>query len=167
MPKHGRTRPDPLDRIRDASVWGPNGIGADDERVRGLLRVAFPALDMCLALFGLGGALFGIPALRDVFGAIYPLAWSATIAIVSVGCLIGVGWPARFWRVEQYGKALLGMLLTVYAGALIYAGFASGDLGRATVAFIPIAFVPILVWRVLDVAKDARRNGWKGAARGH
>lgn len=167
MPKHGRTRPEVVTRLRDASVWGPNGIGADDERIRGLLRVAFPTLDVCLALFGIGGAIFGIPALRDVFGPVYPPVWSATIAVVSTGCLIGVGFPERFWRVEQSGKAMLAALLSVYSGALVYAGFVSGDLGRATVAFIPVAFVPILVWRVLDVAKDARRNGWKGAARGH
>lgn len=167
MPKHGRAAPEPIRRVRDASVWGPNGIGADDARIRGLLRVAFPTLDICLGLFGVGGAVFGIPALRDVFdGTVYPTLWSVTITVVSAGCLLGVGFPERFWRVEQYGKSMLSWLLTVYVGALVYAGFVSGDLGRATVAFIPALIVPFLVWRVLDVAKDARRNGWKGAPRG-
>lgn len=155
-----------LSRLKATSVWGPGGIGSDDERIRGLLRVAFPTLDVCLFLFGAGGALFGIPALRDVFGPVYPPLYSATLAVVAIGCLVGVGFPAHFWRVEQAGKAMLSMLLTVYGGALVYAGIVSGDYGRSIVAFVPWAFVPILVWRVLDVGEDARKNGWKGAARG-
>ncbi|WP_146244937.1 hypothetical protein [Curtobacterium sp. MCBD17_028] len=143
-------------------MWGPDAIGPDDVRVRGLLQAAFPWFDICLVLFGLGGFDSGIPALRDVFSDVYARAWCATIAVVALGCLLGVAFPERFWRIELYGKAFLAMMLTVYAFALLWAGAVSGDGGRAAVGFMPIAFIGPLIWRVNDVVKDARRNGWKG-----
>jgi hypothetical protein len=154
-----------LRRVIRASVWGPSGIGPDDERVRGLLRIALPLLDIALILFGLGGFASGVPALRDVFDPIYAQAWSGALGLVAFGCLAGVAFPARWWKVERMGKTVLAWMLLVYGGALIYAGIATDDLGRSAVGFVPAALVPVLVWRIFDVTKDAKKNGWRGAPR--
>lgn len=152
-------------RLTAASIWGPGAIGRRDDRVRGLLRVALPTADVALVLFGLGGFLSGIPALRDVFDPLYAEVWSAALGIAALGCLIGLAFPAALWKVERTGKAILSAMLTVYGGALMYAGAVTEDLGRSAVGFIPVALVPVLVWRILDVTKDAQRNGWRGAPR--
>lgn len=152
-------------RLVAASIWGPGAIGKNDDRVRGLLRVALPTLDIALVLFGVGGFLSGIPALRDVFDPLYAEVWSAALGAAALGCLVGLAFPAHLWRVERTGKAVLAAMLTVYGGALVWAGIATDDLGRSAVGFIPIALVPVLVWRILDVTKDAQRNGWRGAPR--
>lgn len=159
MTKHtGPTR-----GILRSSVWARDGIRREDERVRGLLRVALPSLDGALILFGIGGGAFGIPALRDVFDGVYAQGWSYGLAAASAACLVGLAWPRRLWRLERSAKALLAWMLTVYAGALMWAGFLTSDLGRSAVGFIPLALVPIIVWRIVDVTRDAKRNGWPGA----
>ena len=154
-----------IKRLRAASIWGRDAIGDRDDRVRGLLRVALPAVDVALVLFGLGGFLSGIPALRDVFDPVYAEVWSAALGASALGCLVGLAFPAHLWKVERTGKAILAAMLTVYGGALMWAGFLTDDLGRSAVGFIPVALVPVLVWRILDVTKDAQRNGWRGAPR--
>jgi hypothetical protein len=152
-------------RLSAASIWGRDAIGDRDDRVRGLLRVALPAVDVALVLFGFGGFLSGIPALRDVFDPVYAEVWSAALGAAALGCLVGLAFPAHLWKVERTGKAILASMLTVYGGALIYAGVLTEDLGRSAVGFIPVALVPVLVWRILDVTADAKRNGWRGAPR--
>ncbi|MGU3409103.1 hypothetical protein ACLBWP_03265 [Microbacterium sp. M1A1_1b] len=154
-----------LKKLRAASIWGAGAIGRSDERVSGLLRVALPTVDIALVMFGLGGFLSGIPALRDVFDPLYAEVWSAALGAAALGCLIGLAFPAHLWKVERSGKAVLASMLTVYGGALIWAGIITDDLGRSAVGFIPVALVPVLAWRILDVTKDAQRNGWRGAPR--
>lgn len=154
-----------IKRLAAASIWGRDGIGQRDVRVRGLLRVALPAVDIALVLFGVGGFLSGIPALRDVFDPLYAETWSAALGAAAFGCLVGLAFPAQLWKVERTGKAVLSAMLTVYSGALVWAGIITDDVGRSAVGFIPVALVPVLVWRILDVTKDAKRNGWRGAPR--
>lgn len=152
-----------LHRAVNASIWGPNAIGDDDDRVRSLLRVALPAVDIALALFGAGALAAGVPALRDVFDPIYARAWAGVIGLAAVACLVGLAFPAHLWRLERGAKAALMVGLVVYGVALIYAGGVTGDVGRSAVGFVPVALVPVLLWRIFDVTKDARKNGWKGA----
>lgn len=150
-------------RIVDASIWGEGGVGPDDERVRGLLLVALPLLDIALMLFGVFAFASGVPALRDVFDPLYARVWSGMLGVMAAACLVGLAFPARWWKVERSGKAILATMLLVYSGALIFAGILAGDVGRSAVGFVPAALAPVLVWRIFDVTKDAKRNGWRGA----
>lgn len=151
-----------------ASVWGRHPVAPEDERVTGLLRVGYPWTDISLILFGAGGLLYGIPALRDVFSPGYAQAWSGTIAAVSLVCLVGVAFPTKFWRVEMVAKAVLVSMLAVYGFALIAAGVLADpdDFGRSAVGFVPIALIGPLGWRVFDIPREARkreaREGTKG-----
>jgi len=149
-------------QIAAASIWARASVSARDERVAGLLRWGFPGLDVSLIVFGTGGLLYGIPALRDVFSPTYAQSWSGGLAVVALVCLIGVAFPKRMWRVEMYAKALLVMMLAVYGGALIAAGVLvdPDDFGRSAVAFVPIALIGPIGWRVFDIPRDAKKNGW-------
>lgn len=152
----------PLLRVFSHSIWARDSVSAKDERIAGLLRVGYPWTDVALILFGLGAARYGVPALRDVFTDAYAQGWGVAIAAVSFVCLIGVAFPARFWRVELAGKALLVGLLVTYAGAIMSAGFIAepDDFGRSSVAWMPIALIGPIGWRCFDIPRDARRNGW-------
>jgi hypothetical protein len=150
-----------LKRLGAASIWARASVSARDERVSGLLRVSLPWLDVALILFGAGGLFAGIPALRDVFSDTYAQAWSGTTAFVAATCLVGVAFPSHFWRIEMYAKAFLVMLLATYGVALIFAGIATGDLGRSAVGFVPVALIGPIGWRVFDIPRDAKRNGWR------
>ena len=151
-----------LKRIGGASIWARASVSARDERVSGLLRWGFPFLDVSLVVFGTGGLLYGIPALRDAFSPSYAQSWSGGLAVVAFVCLIGVAFPQRMLRVEMYAKALLVMMLAVYGGALIFAGVLvePNDFGRSAVAFVPFALIGPVGWRVFDIPRDAKKNGW-------
>lgn len=153
----------PVRGILSESVWASGGISSDDERVRGLLRVVLPVLDGCLIVFGLGSSVSGVPALRDVFDPPYPQAWGVAIAVAAFLCVVGLAWPRRLWKLERGAKSLLAFLLVLYSGALVYAGVITADVGRASVGALPLITVSVLVWRIWDVTKDAKRNGWPGA----
>lgn len=150
-----------------ASVWSRRTLSVEDERVSGLLRFGYPWTDIALILFGLGGLVYGIPALRDVFSGVYAQVWSGTIAVVSLICLIGVAFPSRFWRVELAAKSALVAMLAVYGIALMIAGVVAepDDFGRSAVGFMPIALIGPLGWRVFDIPREAQRRAARAALR--
>jgi hypothetical protein len=154
---------DLIKQLAGHSIWARASVSARDERVSGLLRWGFPWLDVCLVVFGTGGLMFGIPALRDVFSPSYAQSWSGGLAVVAFVCLIGVAFPQQMWRVEMYAKALLVMMLAVYGGSLIAAGVLvdPDDFGRSAVAFVPVALIGPVGWRVFDIPREAKKNGWQ------
>jgi hypothetical protein len=152
---------DGLRRARDLSVWGPDGIGAKDERIRGLLRKSIPRFDVACVLFGILGYLGGIPAIRDTFSEPFTKAWSGALVTVAVVCLIGLAYPKHAWRLEFFGKCLLIGLLFLYSLAVAIAGVTGGDLGRAAVAVAIFAMTELPQWRLRDIARDRVANKWR------
>lgn len=147
-------------RIVRQSVWSKKPVSPEDQRIAGLLRFGYPWADVALILFGIGGMLYGIPALRDVFSPWYAQSWSGVLALVSAMCLVGVSFPTKFWRVEMGAKALLVMMLAVYGVALMAAGVLADpdDFGRSAVGFMPVALIGPLGWRVFDIPREARKR---------
>lgn len=144
-----------------ASVWAPGAISEDDDRVKYLIGVGFPWSSVCLFLFGLGGIFTGIPALDDVFNPTYSRVWSALLAFLAFAVVVGIAYPARAWRVEFFGRTALCALLGLYGLCLILAAFQTGELGRAPVGFLPVASLGPQMWRVADVYREKRLNGWR------
>jgi hypothetical protein len=139
-------------------VWSKDPVSVEDERTVGLLRYGYPWADIFLIFFGVGGMLYGIPALRDVFSDAYAQGWSGLLALVAFVCLVGVSFPSKFWRVEMTAKAVLVMMLAVYGFALISAGVLADpdDFGRSSVGFMPVALIGPIGWRVFDIPRQER-----------
>lgn len=147
-------------RLHAASIWGPGAIGPQDVRVERLLRRALPEFYMACAIFGVLGALGGIPALRQTFGEDYAAVLGFAIAGAALACGVGEAFPRRLWRVEFYGVALLSGLILLYAAAVVVAGFLGHDAGRAAVGAAIYAMDVLPRWRIVDVRADRERNGW-------
>lgn len=148
-------------RLRSASIWGPDSVGPKDARLDRLLRRALPEFYMACALFGILGALGGIPALRDTFGESYAAGLGIAICAAALACGAGEAFPARLWRLEFYAAALLSGLILLYAAAVVVAGFLGGDAGRAAVAAAIYAMSVLPRWRITDVARDREVHGWR------
>lgn len=148
-------------RLGAASIWGPDGVDENDDRLRWLLRIGLPAFDVFCIGFGVFGYLGGIPALRDSFGETYAQTFGLTLSVTAFVCLVGVAFPDRLWRVEFWGKCLLLGLLILYAVAVFVAGAATDDAGRGGVGFAILAMSALPAWRVSDIARDREVHQWK------
>ncbi|NII42100.1 ABC-type Fe3+ transport system permease subunit [Curtobacterium flaccumfaciens] len=148
-------------RLFAASIWGPTGVDAEDERVRWLLRVGLPLFDVFCIGFGVFGYAGGIPALRDSFGEGYAQSFGLTLSVTALVCLVGIAFPALLWRMEFCGKCLLLGLLMLYAVSVFLAGAVGGDLGRGGVGFAILAMAVVPAWRVSDIARDRVVHQWK------
>jgi len=147
-------------RAARASIWARDSVSAKDARVAGLLRYGLPAFDVFVITFGLLGFLGGIPALRATFSDGYAEVWALVLANTGLLALIGVAFPAILWRLEFTAKAFMVGLIVVYAGAVFIAGATNGDIGRAAVGGAILAMAVLPSWRLNDIARDRRVNGW-------
>ncbi len=149
-----------LRRLHDASIWGPGAVGPQDVRLERLLRRSLPEFYMACAIFGVLGALGGIPALRQTFGEDYATVLGFAIAGAALACGLGEAFPQRLWRVEFIAVALLSGLILLYAVAVVVAGVIGNDAGRAAVGAAIYAMNVLPRWRIVDVRADRERNGW-------
>lgn len=152
---------DKIRRLRSASIWGPGAVSSEDARLRTLLQQTIPRFYLALVLFGVLGALGGTPALRQTFGETYAYWWSIGVAATAVCCLIGDAWPERLWRLEVVGASILNSWIFLYIVALVAASLVPLDLGRLGVGAVLFASTELPWWRIKDLYRERKRNGWK------
>lgn len=145
-------------RVYRASVWHPDGVRQEDERVRGLFRVVLPLMDVMLIVFGLVSWQLGLRSLQESTGHDLQSWWSLGIAVSAAVAFVGVAFP-RLSKVELAGKIPLIMLLTFYIATLFLRGLDDGLVAAAT-AILSIPII-IAIWRVGDLGfvRWARKRG--------
>lgn len=148
-------------RLRVASIWGPGSVHLEDARVSGMLRRYLPEYYLGLVLFGILGALGGVPALRDTFGENYANLVALLLAVCAAVAGASEAFPSRLWWVEYYAVVTLSVLIVIYGAAIALAGVVGGDLGRAAVGAEVYASAVLARWRVTDIARDRRVHGWR------
>jgi len=148
-------------RVIAASIWRPDAVGAKDKRLSSMLQGYLPRFYFACVLFGLLGAIGGIPALRDTFGEDFATTLGLAIAITAAAAGAGEAFPERLWRFEFFGAATLSGLIVLYAAAVVLAGLFAGDPGRAAVGAAIYAMQILPQWRFRDVRADREVNGWR------
>jgi hypothetical protein len=142
-------------RLFAASIWAPGNIRPDDWRFRGIFRYVLPGNNLIFLYFGVVGFINGVGSVTDATSAAYAAFWSASIAIVSLVCLIGVSFP-KLGAVELAGKLVLIGLVALYVAVL---AVRSLDVitSQATAGLL-VMLVTLPIWRVLDLGVQLRKR---------
>lgn len=149
-----------------ASIWGPESVSDDDDRMASLLRIWLPLSYATSFVFGILGIRFGVPAIFDAISPAYSFVWACIVTLVSLACLVGVSFPRTLWRLDIYANSALVMGFGIYSLCLIYLAFAQPPIDehaadRAALAIGSLRLIYLPCWRVFDIARDVRRLGWK------
>lgn len=157
--------PGRLTRLYHASIWGPHSVAPEDDRLASLLRIYLPLTYVTSGMFGIGGLLFGVPAIFDAVNPLASNAWSQLVLFASIACFMGNAFPKYLWRFSAYGNAAVVMLFATYSGALFYLAFHQPPLDehatdRAALAIGSLRLIYLPFWRVFDVIRDRERFGW-------
>lgn len=139
----------PLRWLLDHSVWGRNGVPAEDWRYRGLYRWVLPLTDIFFFWFGVVGFWNGINTVEAAASQTWQEYWSLGIAIASAIAFIGVLFP-KLWLVELIGKIPLVGLVSVYIAIFFMQGLTKTPNMLATAGLISILIL-LPIWRIGDM----------------
>jgi hypothetical protein len=144
-----------LKRLARASVWAPGNIRPEDWRFRGIFRFVLPVTNLIFLYFGVVGFFNGVGSVSDATSAAYAAFWSAGIAFVSVGCLVGVSFP-KLGPLELVSKVLLISLVASYVAVLAVRSFHL-PASQATAGLLLVLII-LPLWRVLDLGVQLRNH---------
>jgi hypothetical protein len=120
------------------TVWTPGAIPPEEWEYRNLVRVWLPFYDLVLIISGVGGTIYGIPAVDLLFPPAFQVTITVLFTLTAAVALVGVWFP-RLSLIERWAKVALIGLLVAYFGALsLLALFVSPE-SRAFVAGIALA----------------------------
>ena len=147
-------------RLAHHSIWGAGSVSVADARMSRMLRRYLPEYYGALVVFGVLGFFGGVPALRDTFGESYAQIVTLVLAIAAAVAAVGETFPAKLWRVEFWGVAVLMGVIILYGVAIAIAGVVGGDLGRGAVGVEIYASAVLARWRLQDILRDRQVHGW-------
>jgi len=138
-------------RLYRASIWYPFRLPPEEKRYGSLLRsLAFA--DVVLIIFGVAGALSGVPAIEEAYVLGIPsLVFGSLVAAFAFAALIGLSFKIN--TVEAWAKIGLCFPMSLYPLLLLL--LSTFTAGRLAVGALCVVVIPILFWRIGDLGREA------------
>lgn len=146
------------------TIWSPGAIPPEDYVWRSLVQVWLPLYDLILILTGVGGLVYGVPAVILLFPGALEVGATAAFTLSAAAALLGIVFP-RLSMLERIAKVSLLSLLIAYFGALsLLALFVDPD-PRAFIAGIALSATIPPFARLSILRAQARRRAATRAIR--
>lgn len=139
-----------------ASIWHPDAIpDSEGEVARDLKRWVLPTIDGLLIIGSILGLMGGMPTLAIVYSDTVGNVAAVAVLLFSVGCLVGVSFPA-LWALEATAKSGLAFVLLLYGAMLLVRALSGAETGF--IAFVTAALSAVPVARIIWLGREYRRR---------
>jgi hypothetical protein len=145
-----------LAALLKGTIWDRHLL--DEEvpaRFRSLYSLWLPIAYGLFVLYGAAGTFARVPSIVKVAGVGFGDVWTVLIGAFGIVALVGL--VGRWALPEFLGALLVGTLMLLYVGSLIFLTF-TGDLDRLALTVGVLVFIILPAWRCIDIARVERRR---------
>jgi hypothetical protein len=143
-------------KILGKTIWVPKIFFSTDWSYRNIKRIYFPTIYALYFLAAIVGILYGVPAIKDVFGELQievPLYFAVFFALM---CLVGAVIPA-LKHLETVGSVLLLGVASMYLVTLAITVFTI-DIHRFFPLVVTIAAISPLFARISLIGGELQKT---------
>lgn len=137
-------------------VWSHYNTANIPPRYHFLYTFVLPLQYTAIFLYGLLSVPVSVSSIDLVFGDLYGDMWSVALMVGGFSALVGVCFYARLIWVEAVADVALVTLMLIYAVCIFIAAIAGAEHFRFLSLLLVIMFLPLPVWRVLDIVRELR-----------